>query len=43
VSRPTATLYLEKLSETGYLEKIKRGRSNYYINQFLLEIFVPNS
>ncbi len=41
VSRITATRYLEKLTEGGFLEKQKLGRSNYYINQPLLSIFVP--
>jgi len=40
VTRPTATQYLDKLSEHGFLDKIKRGRSNYYINQPLLRIFM---
>lgn len=39
VSRLTATRYLEKLTEKGYLEKHKLGRSNFYINQPLLLIF----
>lgn len=32
VSRLTATRYLDKLAETGFVEKRKIGRSNYYIN-----------
>lgn len=32
VSRLTATKYLEALTEGGFLEKRKVGRSNYYIN-----------
>jgi Fic family protein len=32
VSRLTATLYLNELVKTGFLEKRKIGRSNYYIN-----------
>ena len=32
VSRPTATKYLEALTEGGFLEKRKVGRSNFYIN-----------
>ena len=40
VSRLTATRYLERLSDNNFLEKHKLGRSNYYINQPLLNIFV---
>ncbi len=43
VSRLTATRYLEKLTKNGFLEKHKRGRSNYYINQPLLRIFIPSN
>ena len=32
VSRLTATKYLDALTEGGFVHKIKRGRSNYYIN-----------
>ena len=32
VSRITATNYLNELVETGFVEKRKVGRSNYYIN-----------
>lgn len=38
VSRLTATKYLEALTETGFLEKRKVGRSNYYINVALTAI-----
>lgn len=40
VSRPTATQYLDKLSEAGLLEKVKKGRSNYYVNRGLVDIFM---
>ena len=42
VSRPTATKYLDELSEANFLKKVKLGRDNYYINQKLLEILVDN-
>lgn len=42
VSRPTATKYLDELSEANFLEKIKQGRDNYYINSRLLAILVDN-
>jgi Fic family protein len=32
VSRPTATAYLEALVEAGLLQKLKLGKSNYYMN-----------
>ena len=38
VSRLTATRYLEVLTEAGFLEKQKIGRSNYYINAPLFRI-----
>lgn len=40
VSRPTATSYLEKLADSKLLEKVKIGRSNYYLNIPLLRLFV---
>ena len=41
VVRLTATRYLARLVEGGYLTKYKIGRSNYYINQPLLDLFMP--
>jgi len=38
VSRVTATRYLDKLAEAGYLEKRRFGRSNYYINKPLVTL-----
>ncbi len=40
ISRPTATKYLDELSEANFLEKVKQGRSNYFINKNLLEILI---
>lgn len=40
VSRLTATKYLETLTESGFLEKQKIGRSNYYINHALTGILM---
>jgi Fic family protein len=37
VSRPTATSYLTKLAEKGYMQKIKLGRDNFYLNTKLFE------
>ena len=38
VHRNTASGYLNSLAKDGMLTKIKMGRSNYYINESLLEI-----
>ena len=38
VSRLTATRYLDKLSDGGFLSKKKIGRSNYYVNLALTAI-----
>ncbi|ARU18359.1 Fic family protein [Croceicoccus marinus] len=40
VSRPTATKYLDMLAEAGFLDKQRFGRSNYYMNQRLVALFV---
>ncbi|WP_439258097.1 Fic family protein [Lonepinella sp. BR2271] len=40
VSRLTATSYLNELVNIGVLEKEKIGRSNYYINRPLFELFL---
>jgi Fic family protein len=38
VSRLTASRYLDKLVEAGYLEKNRVGRSNYYVNKPLVAL-----
>lgn len=38
VTRLTATSYLNQLVEGGYLEKLKYGRSNYYVNHQLFQM-----
>lgn len=38
VSRLTATRYLDQLADAGFLEKRRIGRSNYYLNQPLIQI-----
>ena len=43
VSRLTATKYLEALTEAGFLEKRKVGRSNYYINVALTRILTGDA
>ncbi|KAA9353014.1 Fic family protein [Larkinella humicola] len=40
VTRLTATRYLELLTEQGFVHKQKIGRSNYYVNQPLMKLFV---
>ena len=43
VTRQTATKYLDKLVEAGFLKKGKIDRSNYYINEALLEMLLNAS
>lgn len=40
VQRKTAAKYLDKIVQTGLLEKVKLGRSNYYINKKLMSLFI---
>lgn len=40
VSRQTASIYLNKISEKGLLEKVKMGKSNFYINTSLYNLFL---
>lgn len=42
VSRPTAMSYLNQLIEKGFLDKLKLGRDNYYINKGLFA-FILNA
>ena len=42
VSRLTATRYLDALCEKGFLVKHKMGRSNYYINQPLVQLLTDS-
>lgn len=39
VIRPTATNYIDALVDKGFLEKQKIGRSNFYINMPLYNLF----
>ncbi len=43
VSRPTATRYLNSLVEIGLLEKITIGRTHYYMNMPLMDLFMSVS
>lgn len=43
VSRITATKYLETLVDDGFLEKLKIGRNNYYINIALNRILLQEA
>ncbi len=43
VSRPTATRYLNGLVETGLVDKVKIGRTHYYMNLPLMELFMSVS
>ncbi len=40
VLRKTATKYLDMIVETGLLSKVKIGKSNYYMNDGLIELFM---
>lgn len=40
VQRKTATKYLDKIVSLGLLDKVKMGRSNYYINTPLMNLFM---
>ncbi|MBR5918379.1 MAG: Fic family protein, partial [Prevotella sp.] len=43
VQRKAATKYLDKIVETGLLDKVKKGRENYYINVKLCNLFLSYS
>lgn len=40
VQRKTAAKYLDRIVSLGLLEKVKMGRSNYYINTALMNLFI---
>ena len=40
VQRKTATKYLDMIVDTGLLQKVRLGRSNYYINTKLMDLFI---
>ncbi len=40
VARQTAAKYLDSLADSGFVEKHRAGRSNYYINTELVELFL---
>ncbi len=40
ISRVTAGSYLNQLAEGGILEKIRHGKSNYYVNKELVDILI---
>ncbi|MEI6972120.1 MAG: Fic family protein [bacterium] len=40
VSRLTAARYLDQLAHAGYLEKRRYGRTNYYLNTPLVDLFL---
>ncbi len=39
-SRQTATSYLKQLTKAGFVREVRQGRSNYYINDPLVGLFV---
>lgn len=40
VLRKTATKYLDKIDNVGLLHKVKIGKTNYYINTELTDLFI---
>jgi DNA-binding IclR family transcriptional regulator len=40
VSRNTVLRYLDTLQQLGLVEKIKKGRDNYYLNTSLLSVLI---
>ncbi len=40
ITRQTASNYLNKMTKLGLLEKVKKGKSNYYVNNALVEVLV---
>lgn len=43
ITRQTAAKYLDRLAEAGFVQKHQAGRSNYYINRPLMELFLSVS
>lgn len=43
ISRQTAAKYLDLLAEKGFVAKHRSGRSNYYVNEDLLRLFLDVS
>ena len=43
VQRQTASKYLDMIVDTGLLSKIKPGRSNYYMNIKLIDLFINHA
>ena len=43
VSRLTASKYLEALTASGFLDKQKIGRTNYYVNRPLYDILAGDA
>ncbi len=41
VNRQTAAKYLDELAAGGFLKKEKMGRNNFYINEPLFRLFLP--
>ncbi len=40
ITRQTASIYLNKIADLGLLEKTKAGKTNYYINNRLIEVLM---
>jgi len=42
-SRPTVTSYLKRLKAAGFVNEVKAGRNNYYVNADLVNLFLAVS
>ena len=40
ITRQTASKYLAQLVNSGYLKLVKIGRSNFYLNESLFDLFI---
>jgi predicted transcriptional regulator len=43
VTRQTAAKYLDELADAGFVRKQTAGRSNYYVNRPLVDLFLKVS
>jgi Fic family protein len=43
VARNTASKYLDMIVETGLVDKVKVGKSNYYFNTKLIDLFLNHN
>lgn len=43
IGKQTARKYLKQLNASGFVREVRKGRSNYYINHPLVDIFLKVS